>query len=227
MRPISNSQSRTDRRFSSIFGASAALVLAATASAWSGGAIVKGDILLPDRGLEAEARRRDTVIAIRPEAEASGIGGGKAGDAGKIEIRSDGFSPRVIAVPVGATVDVVNRDDQVHNPVSSSAAKKFDLGMIAKDETGRVTFDRAGVVRVVSKAAPSMEAFIVVVDAPYFATPGASAGYEVSGLPIGAYVASAWSPFYEPVERRFTVAHEREVVRVDLRFETERRSSAP
>src|SRR5262245_5271545 len=50
------------------------------------------------------------------------------------------FVPHVLAVPAGTTVDFPNHDPFLHNVVSSSPARRFDLGMYPEGETKSVTF---------------------------------------------------------------------------------------
>ena len=139
-----------------------------------------------------------------------------------VEVRHGGFAPRVIAVAVGATVEFVNRDEHIHNVASTSTAKKFDLGMTAAGESGRVTFDREGVVRVFCKAEPPMDGYVVVAGSRWFAVPDEAGVYEIRDVPEGSWVAEAWSPHFEPVRSPVYVRRDGEVVRADLRF-TDRR----
>src|SRR5262245_28792747 len=54
------------------------------------------------------------------------------------------FSPHVLPIVAGTTVEWPNHDDIFHNVFSISEAKPFDLGLYKDPETKRVTFDKPG-----------------------------------------------------------------------------------
>jgi plastocyanin len=126
------------------------------------------------------------------------------------------FNPRVLAVVVGTTVDFPNNDKTFHNVFSSSEAKKFDLGLYPSGQSRSVTFDKAGVVKILCNAHPNMEAYIVVKNHPYFIVPDSRGNYSFNGIPLGKYRVEVWHPDagtrVVPVE----IAHEGEVVGIDI-----------
>jgi plastocyanin len=201
------------------------VVLMAAAGFASPGAVVKGEVRVPGPGSVAAERVGQTVVGIRP------AGGGPVPVVqpahARVEIGHGGFSPAVVAVPRGSVVEFVNRDEHLHNLVSASPARKFDLGLTGPGESGRVTFDAPGIVRVRCKAEAPMEGWVVVMDTPWFAVVDERAGYTIGGLPVGAYTVTAWNPNYEPVVRRVTVAREGEVLTLDLSFQRERPYPGP
>jgi len=102
------------------------------------------------------------------------------------------FSPHVLAVAAGTTVDFPNDDTVLHNVVSSSPAKRFDLGMYRQGETKSVLFDQPGVVDIQCHAHPAMSAFVVVHSGPYAAVTDARGGYTIGGVPAGHYAVRVW-----------------------------------
>ena len=54
------------------------------------------------------------------------------------------FTPHVLPVVRGTTVDFPNADDVFHNVFSLSSARTFDLGRYPKGSAKSVTFDRSG-----------------------------------------------------------------------------------
>jgi plastocyanin len=111
------------------------------------------------------------------------------------------FSPHVLAVAAGTTVDFPNDDTVLHNVVSSSSAKRFDLGMYPQGETRSVTFDNAGVVEIECHAHPAMSAFVVVNSGPYVAVTDARGGYTIAGVPAGRHPVRVW---HETLAERMT-----------------------
>jgi plastocyanin len=102
------------------------------------------------------------------------------------------FSPHVLAVAAGTTVDFPNEDAVLHNVVSSSPAKRFDLGMYAQGETKSVTFDNPGVVAIQCHVHPQMSAFVVVNSSPHVAVTDARGNYTIGGVPAGRHPVRVW-----------------------------------
>ena len=118
--------------------------------------------------------------------------------------RDKTFSPPVIAVPVGSTVDFPNHDSIFHNVFSLSPPSPFDLGLYRAGATKQRTFSRVGGYRVFCNIHPQMTAFIVVVPTPYVAVVGADGRYALD-LPAGSYRVTARSDRAAPVSVEMTV----------------------
>jgi plastocyanin len=89
-----------------------------------------------------------------------------------VEQRNKTFMPRVLAVPVGSTVQFPNFDGIYHNVFSISAPKKFDVGLYKDGETREVKVDKAGVIRLGCNIHAKMASYILVVDAPHYVVVG-------------------------------------------------------
>lgn len=126
------------------------------------------------------------------------------------------FSPYVLPVMVGATVSFPNEDRVVHNVYSASKAKKFDLGLYQPGNSKDVTFDKPGIVRVGCNVHPTMEAFIVVEEHPYFVSPDHGGNYRFSDVPMGSYRISVWHPALGTRTEPFTLESNGEVLRLDI-----------
>jgi plastocyanin len=109
-----------------------------------------------------------------------------------IDQRDDTFVPHVLAIPVGTTVDFLNSDPHIHNVVSNSRVKPFDLGMYLHGEKKSVTFDQPGVVPLRCNVHPKMEAYVVVHTNPYAAVTNEGGEYTITGIPAGSYTARVW-----------------------------------
>jgi len=97
------------------------------------------------------------------------------------------FSPHVLAVQAGALVEFPNADPIFHNAFSSYNGQVFDIGLYPPGTTRSVKFARPGVVRVFCNIHSSMNAVIVVIASPYFATTKKDGAFNIGDVPPGQY----------------------------------------
>ena len=104
------------------------------------------------------------------------------------------FSPGLLPVQVGTTVEFPNLDDTYHNIFSYSPAKRFDLGRYRPYERPipSQTFDKPGLVTLRCDIHEHMRGLILVVDTPHFVTTDAEGKYRLTGIPPGRYTLKAW-----------------------------------
>ncbi|HEY6548983.1 MAG TPA: hypothetical protein VI589_13800 [Vicinamibacteria bacterium] len=107
-------------------------------------------------------------------------------------MRAKTFSPRVLAVGVGGTVEFPNDDPIFHNVFSVSADNRFDLDLYKRPKSGRHTFLSPGVVRVYCNIHPQMSAVVVVRDSPYFTQAREDGSFVLPDVPAGRYRIKAW-----------------------------------
>ena len=115
------------------------------------------------------------------------------------------FTPHVLPVLRGSTVDFPNADDVFHNVFSLSSARTFDLGRYPKGSAKSVTFEKSGVVQVFCHIHSDMSAVILVLDNPHFAVPSSAGRYAIEGVPPGEYTVVGWHERIKPVSRTVTV----------------------
>jgi plastocyanin len=108
------------------------------------------------------------------------------------------FQPRVLAVPLGSTVDFPNNDGIYHNVFSLSGPQPFDLGLYRAGDTRQRTFTTAGTYRVFCNIHPQMTAIIVVAPSPFTAAAGPDGRFTLD-LPPGRYRMTALSERSSPV----------------------------
>lgn len=128
---------------------------------------------------------------------------------GTMAQRDERFVPHVLPVLVGAKVDFPNEDDVYHNVFSLSTAAGpdgFDLGRYPKGESRSVTFERPGTVQVFCHIHSDMSASVLVLQNPYFASPGDDRRYVIDGVPEGDYTIVGWHDRAKPVVRRVHVS---------------------
>ncbi|GAA5176931.1 MULTISPECIES: hypothetical protein [Halomonadaceae] len=110
--------------------------------------------------------------------------------------RQTTFIPYVLAVPVGAAVEFPNRDTTRHQAYSFSPAHPFNLDLFLRETPPPEYFDKPGVVVVGCNIHDSMQAFIIVSEAPYFAKTGDD-GTVSFDLPPGNHRLRIWHPKLE------------------------------
>ena len=124
----------------------------------------------------------------------------------RINQRNLAFSPHVLVVRVGTAVDFPNDDHVFHNVFSFKDGKKFDLGMYpAGVKTRPVVFDKPGLSRIFCNIHPSMAAYVVTVETPYYAMSDERGAFTLSGVPAGTYTYHAWRPGGETLTGSATI----------------------
>ena len=112
----------------------------------------------------------------------------------KREIKQKGaiFSPHVLPVMAGTTVEWPNNDDILHNVFSFSEAKPFDLDLYKAPKVKQVTFDKPGRVDVFCSIHTRMSCIVLVLENPFFARTADKGQYVIANVPPGTYNLKAW-----------------------------------
>jgi plastocyanin len=130
------------------------------------------------RASEAE----DAVVYFRPKAMTTFE---PPAERAVMTTRRKQFSPRILPIAVGTTVQFPNEDVILHNAFSSSSGNTFDTGVYGEGEGAMHTFTKAGLVKVYCNVHHSMFAHILVLDTPYFVRPDSQGRFRFSDLPDG------------------------------------------
>jgi plastocyanin len=109
-----------------------------------------------------------------------------------LDQRNQTFYPHVLAVRVGTKVLLPNNDRVFHNVFSFHNGKRFDLGLYPVGTAKRVTFDQAGLSRIFCNIHPTMAAYVMAVDTPYFAVSDGEGRFQMSSVLPGTYTFHAW-----------------------------------
>lgn len=153
-----------------------ALVVASTVSAGD----VVGRVELIEKGGRKANDLSDVVVYIE-SAPTKAKPGREV-----IAMKSKAFSPHIVVVGVGTTIEFPNQDPILHN-VFSATGGGFDLGLYKRPKTGTRTFDTPGIFTLYCNIHPQMGALVVVRDNPYFAKASKDGAFRIEGLPAGDY----------------------------------------
>jgi plastocyanin len=109
-----------------------------------------------------------------------------------LDQRNMQFVPRVLAVPVGASVEMPNSDRIIHNVFSFRDGKVFDLGLYPVGASKTVTFDKPGLSRIFCNIHPNMAAYVLAVDSAYLAVSDSQGRFTIRDVAPGTYTYRTW-----------------------------------
>ena len=165
-----------------IVGVMATTLLAPTGS-WAAGGSIKGTV-----SAKKDKYLKNTVVFLdlvagqhKPPSKSV-----------KIDQKNQKFDPFVLPVIKGTTVEFLNNDNTGHN-VFSPDGEKYDLGTWEKGASRKYTYSKAGVYTQLCKLHPSMIAYVVVLQNPYFAVTDDSGNFEIKNIPSGKYSLKVWN----------------------------------
>jgi plastocyanin len=110
-----------------------------------------------------------------------------------IEQRDREFVPYFTIVQKGTRVEFPNRDQVKHHVYSFSPAKIFEIKLYA-GKSNPVVMDRIGEVALGCNIHDWMEAYVLVVDTPYFAKSNPKGEVALPDVPAGQYRMQLWHP---------------------------------
>jgi plastocyanin len=122
------------------------------------------------------------------------------------------FTPHLLVVPTGSSIDFPNQDPFFHNVFSLFNGKRFDLGLYEAGSHRSVRFDRAGVSYIFCNIHPEMGAVVVSLSTPYYAVSSSDGSLTIAHVPSGDYELKLWSEGVTPADlsaaaRRVTVSN--------------------
>jgi plastocyanin len=102
------------------------------------------------------------------------------------------FTPHLLVVPAGSSVEFPNLDPFFHNVFSLFDGKRFDLGLYEAGSTRSVRFEREGVSYIFCNIHPEMAAVIVALRSPYYGISAADGSVSLHDVPSGRYRVHVW-----------------------------------
>lgn len=166
----------------SLFAATIALVLAAVSAASAGE--IKGTV---KTGLKSN---EDAVVYVDAIA-------GKTFTPPAAHAHMDQhhlvFTPHVLPILQGTTVDFLNSDAVLHNVFSpDKCAQNFNLGSWPQGQVRSFTFKNRCEATLLCHVHAEMEAHVIVLPTPYFAVTDKAGAYVIKDVPEGSYKLKVW-----------------------------------
>ncbi|MEK6570907.1 MAG: carboxypeptidase regulatory-like domain-containing protein, partial [Bacteroidota bacterium] len=107
----------------------------------------------------------------------------------------------------------LNSDDVLHNVFTpDKCAEKFNLGTWPKGKARSYTFKNTGCVSVMlCNVHPEMEAYILVLETPYYAVSTKDGSYIIKNVPAGKHTLRIWHEKLKGESQEVTVTESGEV----------------
>jgi plastocyanin len=185
--------------------AAASLLAAALGVGAAAAEEIRGRVELLARGGKGPARGSDVSLAVVYFEPAASRTVRPPATPFEVVTRKKEFLPRVLAVPRGSRVRFPNQDPILHNVFSVSGGNRFDLGLYASGPGKEKRFDTPGLVRVFCNVHHTMVSYVLVLDTPYYTTPGPDGSFALAGLPKGKGKLTVWHEQAEPTPVEVTV----------------------
>src|SRR5215831_15133476 len=106
------------------------------------------------------------------------------------------FTPSIVVVQQGTTVDFKNDDNVAHNVFWPSVG----------GDKRSYTFDKPGAVPLLCNVHPDMAGYLIVSPTPYFAQTDESGNYKIKDVPDGSYKLVVWHEGAKNQSKPVTVA---------------------
>src|SRR5579864_3064283 len=124
------------------------------------------------------------------------------------------FSPHIMVVQQGTTVEFLNSDTVQHNvfwtAIGSDKTLGHNLGTWPESEKRSFTFEKAGVVALLCNVHPEMSGFIVISPTPYYAITDKSGAFKIENVPEGEYTLTSWHEGAKSQSIRVTTSEDTE-----------------
>jgi plastocyanin len=127
------------------------------------------------------------------------------------------FTPRVLLVPSGGTVEFLNSDRLLHNLHSRSTVNPSFNRTQPRGRTIPMRFASPEFIRIDCDLHSWMRGWVVVADHPFYAITDARGQFHLGDLPPGEYTLKTWHESLGETTRTVTVADAPTSITLDLK----------
>jgi plastocyanin len=111
----------------------------------------------------------------------------------KFDQRGCEYTPHVVALPAGSSLQIINSDGILHSiHTESSINPVVDMAQPGFKKTISVTIEKPEVIKVTCDAHNWMEGWWYVVGNPYYAVTGPNGHFTIGNVPAGTYTLKVW-----------------------------------
>ncbi len=141
-------------------------------------------------------------------------------NAGHLNQKGCIYTPHVLGVQAGQEIQIHTSDPTTHNihPMPEKN-REWNTSMAPGAKPLKRKFSRPEVmIPIKCNVHPWMRAYVGVVNHPFFAVTGVDGSFELTGIPPGDYVVSAWHEKFGTSEQSVTVGA-KEIKAADFTFQ--------
>jgi plastocyanin len=136
---------------------------------------------------------------------------GAPGEAAELDQEGCEYMPHVMGVRTGQDIEIVNSDGLLHNINASPEANRgFNISQPTNMSSERSFSQPEIMIPVRCDVHGWMEAYIGVVDHPFFAVSSEDGTYRIEGLPAGDYTIGIWHEELGEREMAVTITAQQE-----------------
>lgn len=172
------------------------IALAMTAPAWSQTVDVTAQVEINGQSNHASAKSAaagDVVIWLTPTKRNVAAVAVKSSQGYTLVQKNKMFTPHLLVVPTGSSIDFPNLDPFFHNVFSLFNGKRFDLGLYEAHSHRAVEFDRDGISYIFCNIHPEMGAVVITLSTPYYGVSKADGAVVIHNVPAGNYQLNVWA----------------------------------
>jgi plastocyanin len=137
----------------------------------------------------------------------------------KVEMDQKGcvFTPRVVLVPVGGTVDFLNSDRLLHNLHSIGKENPTFNRTQPRGRTIAVTFGKPEIIPLICDLHSWMRSWVVVAGHPFYALTNDAGVFAIPNVPPGKYTLKTWQESLGTTSREVTVGPQGAALTIDIK----------
>lgn len=117
------------------------------------------------------------------------------------------FKPRILAIPVGSKLTIINKDTVTHEANGIfNFATIFQLAQPKQGMKDTIELKQPGIVSITCNIHGWMKAFAFVVDNPYYAISDKNGNFKISDIPPGTYKLKLWHEKLKPQNEEISIS---------------------